>query len=289
MLTKVFRSPAQIKTLSRSFMNLWHTHSLTEDQIAIQNSALQFANQVLKPNAAEWDRTSYFPVEEMKQAAELGFAGIYSSEEAGGVELGRLEASLIFEALAYGCVSTSAYLTIHNMVNRMIDEYGNQEQREEWCQRLSTMDIIGSYCLTEPNSGSDAASLRTTAKEDGDDFVLNGSKVFISGAGVSDIYIVMCKTGEDEISSILVPKGTPGLSFGKKEEKMGWRSQPTAMVMFEDCRVPKRNLIGARGDGFRYAMKALNGGRINIGILILLTSLSQLLTRRSCLCFGSSY
>lgn len=226
--------------------------------------ATNFAKEKLAPFSAEWDEKSHFPIDVMREAAQYGFAGIYASEEAGGVGLNRLEASLIFEALATGDVSTSAFLSIHNMVNWMIDKFGNKAQREQWCQRLSTFEIVASYCLTEPNSGSDAASMKTFAKKDGTDYVLSGSKCFISGGGVSDLYLVMCKTGENEVSTILVPKGTPGLSFGKKEEKMGWRNQPTTMVMFEDCRVPKENLIGKEGDGFKFAMQGLNGGRINI-------------------------
>eukprot|EP01017_Pseudomicrothorax_dubius_P038785 TRINITY_DN5865_c0_g1_i3.p1 TRINITY_DN5865_c0_g1~~TRINITY_DN5865_c0_g1_i3.p1 ORF type:complete len:450 (-),score=97.89 TRINITY_DN5865_c0_g1_i3:119-1414(-) len=237
---------------------------LTEDQLTIQKSALDFAKSRLLPNAAEWDRKEIFPIAEMKEAAALGFAAIYTKAEHGGCELGRLEASLVFEALATGCVSTSAYLSIHNMCSWMIDSFGSNEQRAKWLPGLSKFDLIASYCLTEPNSGSDSAAMQTQAKRDGGDFVLNGSKCFISGGSVSDLYVVMCKTGEKEISTIVVEKGTKGLSFGKKEEKMGWRSQPTTMVIFDDCRVPQANLLGKAGDGFKFAMKGLDGGRINI-------------------------
>lgn len=230
----------------------------------IQEEATKFATERLLPHSAEWDHKAHFPVDVFKESAQLGFAGIYASEEAGGSGLGRLEAAMIFEALAKGDVSFSAFQSIHNMCNWMIDTFGNEQQKEKYCQRQSTMELIASYCLTEPNSGSDAAAMATFAKKDGDDFVQNGSKCFISGGGVSDLYVVMCRTGENEISTILVEKGTPGLSFGKNEDKMGWKMQPTCMVMFEDCRVPKENVVGTIGDGFKYAMNGLNGGRINI-------------------------
>jgi alkylation response protein AidB-like acyl-CoA dehydrogenase len=241
--------------------------TLTEDQRAFQDLARSFAREHLAPHAARWDEEGHFPVDVLRRAAELGFAGIYCSETYGGTGLTRLDASLLFEELSAACPSTAAYITIHNMVAWMIDSFGSVEQRQRWLPTMFNMDILGSYCLTEPGSGSDAASLRTKAERDGDDYVLNGTKAFISGAGATDIYIVMCRTGgpgPKGISAIVVEKGTPGLSFGKLENKMGWNSQPTAQVILEDCRVPAANRLGAEGDGFTFAMKGLDGGRINI-------------------------
>ncbi len=241
---------------------------LTEDQRAIEDAARRFAREKLAPRAAEWDEKEIFPVEAMREAAALGFAGIYVKSDVGGSELSRLDAAIIFEELSAGCTSTAAYISIHNMASWMIDRFGNDEQRRRFLPKLTAMDHIASYCLTEPGSGSDAASLKTRAVRDGDYYVLNGSKAFISGAGVSDIYTCMVRTGEDGpkgISCLVVEKGAPGLSFGKKDKKMGWNSQPTAQVIFEDCRVPVANRIGAEGEGFRIAMMGLDGGRINIG------------------------
>jgi alkylation response protein AidB-like acyl-CoA dehydrogenase len=241
--------------------------SLTEDQRAIQDMARAFAEAELAPHAARWDEERHFPVEEMRKAAELGFAGIYTQEEFGGSALGRLDAAIIFEELARGDVSTAAFISIHNMATWMVDRYGSPELRARFIPRLTTMELIASYCLTEPGSGSDAAALRTTARRDGDHYVLNGSKAFISGAGVSDVYVCMVRTGEEGpkgVSTIVVEKGTPGLSFGAKEKKMGWNNQPTAIVSFDDCRVPVENLVGAEGEGFRIAMSGLDGGRLNI-------------------------
>jgi len=241
---------------------------LSEEQALIQDAARRFAEDRLKPHAAKWDEEKIFPVDVMKESAELGFAGIYTSDDVGGSGMSRLDAAIIFEQLSRGCVSTAAFISIHNMVSWMIDSWGNEDQRRKWLPRLTTMDVIGSYCLTEPGAGSDAASLRTKAVRDGDHYVLNGSKAFISGAGTSDIYVVMCRTGEagpKGISTIVVEKDTPGLSFGAQEKKMGWNSQPTAVVNFEDCRVPAENRLAEEGDGFRIAMNGLNGGRINIG------------------------
>lgn len=241
---------------------------LTEEQALIQDAARKFSDDRLKPNAARWDEEKHFPVDVLKEAAEMGFAGIYTRDDVGGSGMSRLDAALIFEQLSRGCVSTAAFISIHNMVSWMIDSWGTEEQRQRWLPHLTSMDIIGSYCLTEPGSGSDAASLRTKAVRDGDSYVLNGSKAFISGGGVSDLYVVMCRTGEDGpkgISTIVVEKGTPGLSFGANEKKMGWNSQPTAVVTFEDCRVPVENRLADEGMGFTLAMKGLNGGRINIG------------------------
>jgi len=241
---------------------------LSEDQRLVQKTARDFASQNLAPHAARWDEDEIFPVPTMRKAAELGFAGIYVRDEFGGSGLTRLDAAVIFEELAAGCAPTAAFLSIHNMASWMIDRFGNDEQRKRFLPRLMTMDLIASYCLTEPGAGSDAASLRTRAVRDGDHYVINGGKAFISGAGTSDLYVCMIRTGEDGprgISCIVVEKGTKGLSFGKNERKMGWRSQPTATVNFEDCRVPVANRIGAEGEGFRIAMMGLDGGRINIG------------------------
>lgn len=241
--------------------------ALTADQRAIQDAARTFSEAELAPHSAEWDETKHFPVETMRRAAEMGFAAIYAGEEHGGMALGRVEAALIFEELSRGDVSTAAFISIHNMVTWMIDSFGEAALRARFVPALATMDKIGSYCLTEPGSGSDAAALRTTAKRDGEHYVLNGSKAFISGARTSDLYVVMCRTGEagsKGVSAIVVEKDTPGLSFGSQERKMGWNSQPTAVVQFDDCRVPAENLMGKEGDGFRYAMMGLDGGRLNI-------------------------
>jgi alkylation response protein AidB-like acyl-CoA dehydrogenase len=239
----------------------------TDEQRAIAEAARAFAEAEMAPFAARWDEEKIFPVDTLRQAAALGFAAIYVREEHGGTGLGRTEAALIFEELARGCVSTAAFLSIHNMAGWMIDSFGSQELRARFLPRLSTMDLIASYCLTEPGSGSDAASLRTSARRDGDDYVLNGAKAFISGGGVSDVYVVMARTGEAGprgISTFVVEKGTPGLSFGAQERKLGWNSQPTAMVQFDDCRIPAANRVGAEGEGFRIAMMGLDGGRVNI-------------------------
>ena len=241
--------------------------ALNDDQRAIQDAARQFADAELDPHSAEWDETKHFPVDVMKHAAEMGFCGIYTAEEHGGMALGRVEAALIFEELSRGDVSTAAFISIHNMATWMIDSFGSDDLRGRYVPRLTTMELIASYCLTEPGSGSDAAGLRTTAKRDGDHWVLNGSKAFISGAGTSDVYVVMARTGADGpkgISTFVVEKNTPGLSFGAQERKMGWNSQPTAIVAFDDCRIPAANLLGKEGDGFRYAMMGLDGGRLNI-------------------------
>lgn len=241
---------------------------LNEEQAAIQDAAQAFAAGKLAPMAAQWDRDGHFPVDVLREAAGLGFAGIYVREDVGGSELGRLESTIIFEALSAGCTSTAAFLSIHNMASWMIDCFGSQAQRQLWLPKLCRMDLIASYCLTEPGAGSDAAALATRAVREDDFYVLNGAKAFISGGGVSDLYVCMVRTGEagpGGISCILVEKGTPGLSFGKHEEKMGWRSQPTAMVLFDNCRVPAANRIGAEGEGFKIAMQGLDGGRLNIG------------------------
>jgi hypothetical protein len=242
--------------------------SLNEDERAIEDAARRFSRDRLAPFAAEWDETAHFPVDRLREAAALGFAGIYVKSDVGGSEMSRLDAAIIMEELSAGCTSTAAFISIHNMASWMIDRYGSEAQRKTFLPKLTTMETIASYCLTEPGSGSDAAALKTRAVKDGDHYVLNGSKAFISGAGVSDIYVCMVRTGEDGpkgISCLVIEKGTPGLSFGKAEKKMGWNSQPTATVNFSDCRVPVANRLGAEGEGFRIAMSGLDGGRINIG------------------------
>ena len=241
--------------------------SLTEEQRAIQETARAFAEREFRPNAARWDEECIFPVDALRAAAALGFAGIYVGEDVGGSGLGRLDAALIFEELAAGCVSTSAYLSIHNMAAWMIDRFGNEAQRRRFLPKLMSMEHFASYCLTEPGAGSDAAALKARARRDGDHYVIDGAKAFISGGGTSDVYVAMLRTGGEGpkgISTIVVEKGTPGLSFGKKEKKLGWNSQPTAMVIFENCRVPVANRLGEEGDGFKIAMMGLDGGRLNI-------------------------
>ena len=241
---------------------------LSEDQVAIQDMARKFTADAITPFAAEWDEKSHYPVDVWKAAGQLGFGAIYVSEESGGTGLGRLEAALIMEAMAYGCPSTSAFISIHNMAAWMIDCFGSAELKARFLPDLIGMDKIASYCLTEPGSGSDAAALKTTARLDGDHYVLNGTKQFISGAGYNDVYVVMVRTGDNGakgISCLVVEKDAPGLSFGAPEKKLGWNSSPTAQVIFEDCRVPVANRVGAEGDGFRFAMMGLDGGRLNIG------------------------
>jgi alkylation response protein AidB-like acyl-CoA dehydrogenase len=240
---------------------------LTEQQRAIKDTAHAFAHDEMLPLARQWDEDEVFPADTLRLAAALGFGGIYVSADLGGSALSRLDAALIFEELAQGCPSTAAYISIHNMVAWMIDTYGAGELRERLLPDLCSMAKFASYCLTEPDSGSDAASLKTRAVRDNDHYVLDGSKAFISGGGRSDVYIVMARTGEGGprgISCFLVESGTPGLSFGAKEKKLGWHSQPTAMVILEGCRVPVANRIGAEGQGFKIAMRALDGGRLNI-------------------------
>ncbi len=242
--------------------------ALTDDQIAIQEMARRFTADAITPFAAQWDEEHTFPRETIKAAAELGFASIYVSEESGGIGLGRLDSALIMEAMAYGCPSTSAFISIHNMASWMIDRFGGAEIKSRYLPELITMDKIASYCLTEPGSGSDAAALRTTAKLEGDHYVVNGTKQFISGGGVSDIYVTMVRTGEagpKGISCLVIEKDMPGVSFGAPERKLGWNSSPTAQVIFENVKVPVANRVGAEGDGFRFAMAGLDGGRLNIG------------------------
>ena len=241
---------------------------LSEEQRAFQSTARQFARDEMMPHARAWDEGEIFPVEALRKAAALGFGGIYVKEDVGGSALSRLDAALIFEELAQGCTSTAAYISIHNMAAWMIDAFGSDELRRRVLPKLCAMAHFASYCLTEPDAGSDAASLSTRARRDGDSYVLDGAKAFISGGGVSDIYVVMARTGEAGprgISCIVVEKGTPGLTYGAPEKKLGWKSQPTAMVNFENCRVPVANRVGAEGQGFRIAMAGLDGGRLNIG------------------------
>ncbi|MCV6547496.1 MAG: isobutyryl-CoA dehydrogenase [Cohaesibacter sp.] len=242
--------------------------ALSEEQRAFQQMAADFAMNEMEPYAAQWDEKSIFPIETLRAAAALGFGGIYVKDDVGGSGLSRLDAAIIFEELSRGCTSTSAYISIHNMASWMIDTFANDEQRNTWLPSLCSMEKFASYCLTEPNAGSDAGSLRTKAVRDGDHYVLNGSKAFISGGGVADIYVVMVRTGQDGpkgISCMVVEKDTPGLSFGAQEMKLGWKSQPTAQVNFEECRIPVENLIGEEGQGFKIAMAGLDGGRLNIG------------------------
>ena len=241
---------------------------LTDDQLQIQEMARKFTADAITPNAAEWDEKHIFPRDTIKEAAELGFGAIYVSEESGGIGLGRLEAALIFEALAYGCPSTSAFISIHNMVCWMIDRFGSAEVKQKYLPSMITMERIGSYCLTEPSSGSDAAALKTKAVLDGDHYVVSGSKAFISGAGANDVMVAMVRTGEEGpkgISALVIEKDMPGVSFGAQERKLGWHSQPTAQVNFDEVRVPVANRVGGEGEGFRIAMMGLDGGRLNIG------------------------
>jgi alkylation response protein AidB-like acyl-CoA dehydrogenase len=241
--------------------------SLTEDQQAFASSAKAFAEGVLAPNAAEWDATSHFPKDVLAQAGELGFMGMYTPEQAGGLALPRLDASLIVEELSKGCTATAAFITIHNMATSMVGKYCSQSVIDEWCPDLVMGSKLASYCLTEPGAGSDAASLRTTAELDGDDYVVNGSKVFISGAGETEVLVVMLRTGgpgPKGISALLIPADAEGVSYGKKEEKMGWNAQPTRAISFDNVRVPVANRLGSEGQGFAIAMEGLDGGRINI-------------------------
>jgi alkylation response protein AidB-like acyl-CoA dehydrogenase len=245
-----------------------NVYAVTEDQRSIVQMVRQFATEELAPHAAEWDETHHFPVDVLRKAGELGMGGIYVKEDFGGSGLTRADSVLIFEELAKGDTTISAYISIHNMVAWMIDTYGNDLQRAEWIPQLASMEALGSYCLTEPGAGSDAAALSTRAVRDGDDYLLTGVKQFISGAGSSAVYIVMARTadtGSRGISAFLVPDGAPGLSFGPLEKKMGWHAQPTRQVILDEVRIPAANLLSAEGDGFGIAMTGLNGGRINMG------------------------
>jgi alkylation response protein AidB-like acyl-CoA dehydrogenase len=240
---------------------------LSEEQRAFQEMARDFARSEMMPHARAWDEGEIFPVDTLRKAAALGFGGIYVQDDVGGSALSRLDATIIFEELAQGCTSTAAYISIHNMAAWMIDAFADAPQRRRFLPKLCAMEHFASYCLTEPDAGSDAASLKTRAVREGDHYVLDGAKAFISGGGTSNIYVCMVRTGDAGsrgISCIVVEKGTPGLSFGAQEKKLGWKSQPTAMVMFDRCRVPVANRIGAEGEGFRIAMGGLDGGRLNI-------------------------
>jgi alkylation response protein AidB-like acyl-CoA dehydrogenase len=240
---------------------------LSEEQRLLVNSASAFAAHELSPHAADWDREHYFPLEVIRRAAEQGYLALYLPEEDGGLGLSRLSASLIFEQLSAGCVATTAFLTIHNMASWMLASFADQALKDQWLPRLTSGELLASYCLTEPDAGSDAANLRTRAKRDGDDYLLDGSKCFISGAGSTEVLIVMARTGGDGakgISCFLVPADAEGVSYGRNELKMGWRAQPTRSITFNNVRIPAGNRIGPEGQGFVYAMKGLDGGRINI-------------------------
>jgi len=241
--------------------------TLTDEQLQIQESARRFAAEQLSPHALDWDEREHFPLDVVKQAGALGMGGIYVRDDVGGSGLTRLDAALIFEALSYGDPSIAAFLSIHNMCAWMIDRFGSDAQRTRWLPKLASLDLVASYCLTEPGSGSDAAALKTRALRDGDDYVVSGSKAFISGGDVSDVYLLMCRTGGEGpsgISTLIVEDGVPGLNFGKQEKKMGWKAQPTALVNFDGARVPIANRIGDEGIGFKIAMAGLDGGRLNI-------------------------
>jgi acyl-CoA dehydrogenase len=241
---------------------------LTDDQLAIQDMARKFTADVITPNAAKWDEEKIFPRDVITQAGELGFGAIYISEEMGGINLSRLDAALIFEAMSYGCPSTSAFITVHNMASWIIDQFGSMDLKQRYLPSLVTMEKLGSYCLTEPGSGSDAAALKTTARREGDHYIVNGTKQFITGGGQNDVYVTMVRTsdnGAKGISCVVIEKDWEGVSFGAPEKKLGWNSSPTAQVMFDNVKVPVENLVGNEGEGFRFAMTGLDGGRLNIG------------------------
>lgn len=243
------------------------TPAISDEQRALVETAREFADEHLAPHAIEWDQTKHFPIDVLRKAAELGMGGLYVSEESGGTGLSRFDGVLAFEALATGCPSVAGYLSIHNMVAWMVDRYGDDAQKARWLPGLCSMDTLGSYCLTEPGAGSDAAALSSRAVRDGDDYVLTGSKQFISGAGVSEVYVVMARTGGDGaagISAFVVHRDDPGVSFGANEAKMGWNAQPTRQVLMDEVRLPADRRLGAEGDGFRIAMNGLNGGRLGI-------------------------
>jgi len=241
--------------------------ALNEEQRAVYDMARSFSDDNIAPHAIEWDETGHFPIDVIKQAGQLGMAGIYVKEDVGGSALSRLDATLIFEALAYGCPSIGSFISIHNMCSWMIDQFGTEQQRQKWLPKLTSMELICSYCLTEPGSGSDAVALTTRAEFEGNGWTMNGAKTFISGGNTSDLYLTMARTGDEGsrgVSAILVENPSQGLSFGANEKKMGWRAQPTSLVQFDDCKVPADHLIGEEGKGFSYAMAGLDGGRLNI-------------------------
>ena len=258
--------------------------NLTEDQEAFRDLAQQFSDAELAPHAARWDRESIFPVETIQAAGKLGFCSLYANEKIGGLALSRLDAHLIFEQLAMGCTATTAYITIHNMVVWMLGEFATEAVLNEWGPALASGEKLASYCLTEPGSGSDAASLKTSARREGDRYILNGSKMFISGAGSTDLLLVMARTGAlgpKGISAFVVPADAEGISYGKKEEKMGWNAQPTRLISFDNVQIPADHLLGNEGQGFTFAMKGLDGGRINIASCSLGTAQQALNTARS--------
>ena len=252
---------------------------LNSDQKHYRDLAKSFSDKELKPNAAEWDKEAFFPKETLMKAGELGFLSLYVDTNLGGMGLGRLDASIVFEQLAQGCTSTTAFMTIHNMAIWMVSKFGSEELKTEWFPQLSSGKKLASYCLTEPGSGSDSASLRTTAKKDGDNFILNGSKAFISGSGATDCLVLMARTGDSGakgISCFLIPADLPGIEYGKNEPKMGWKNQPTRLVSLSDVKVSKKNLVGKEGNGFKIAMQGLDGGRINIATCSIGTAQSAL-------------
>ena len=252
---------------------------LTSDQKNFQNLAKDFSDKELKPHAAHWDKEEEFPLEAIQKAGDLGFCSLYVDTDLGGMGLGRLDASIVFEQLASGCTSTTAFLTIHNMAIWMVSKFGSEELKSEWFAALSSGSKLASYCLTEPNSGSDAASLKTTATKEGDSYVINGSKAFISGSGSTDCLILMARTGKEGpkgISCFLIPADLPGIEYGKNESKMGWKNQPTRQVSLTDVKIPSKNLIGEEGQGFKIAMQGLDGGRINIATCSIGTAQSAL-------------
>ena len=252
---------------------------LNSDQKNYRDLARNFSERELKPNAAEWDKEAFFPKETLNKAGELGFLSLYVDTNLGGMGLGRLDASIVFEQLAQGCTSTTAFMTIHNMAIWMVSRYASEELKAEWFPQLSTGEKLASYCLTEPGSGSDASSLRTTAKKEGENYILNGSKAFISGSGVTDCLVLMARTGDEGakgISCFLIPADLPGIEYGKNEPKMGWKNQPTRLVSLTDVKISKKNLIGEEGNGFKIAMQGLDGGRINIATCSIGTAQSAL-------------
>ena len=255
--------------------------SLTDDQMAFTQSAKQFAQKELKPHAAEWDRTSHFPIDVIKQSGDMGFLGLYTNPNYGGLGLPRLDSAIVFEALAWGDTSVAAYMSIHNMVAWMIGEYGSEALCQQYLPPMMSGEWLGSYCLTEPNAGSDAASLRTKADKQGDHYIINGEKAFISGAGATDVLVVMARTGSSSakgISAFVIDAKSEGIEYGKNEHKMGWKAQPTRTISFKDVKVPVVNRLGEEGQGFSMAMKGLDGGRINIGICAVGTAQSALET-----------
>ncbi|WP_024597973.1 acyl-CoA dehydrogenase family protein [Pseudoalteromonas sp. TAE56] len=257
--------------------------NLSEDQQAFAQTARQFAESELAPYAAKWDREHIFPKDTIKAAGELGFCGLYTPEKAGGLGLSRLDSSIIFEQLAMGCTATTAMLTIHNMATWMVASFGTDAVKDKYVEQLVMGELLASYCLTEPGSGSDAASLKTKAVLEGDEYVINGSKMFISGAGETEVLVVMARTGGEGaagISAFVVPADAKGVEYGKAEEKMGWNAQPTRLISFEDVRIPAHNLLGSEGEGFKFAMQGLDGGRINIATCSIGTAQAALNTAR---------